>query len=70
MPEEYVFISDLHIGGDEQLKILDFENEFIAFLKMLGERRVQSSSSSVTRSGGAAAPHLSEIPNGVQSSRE
>jgi hypothetical protein len=24
MPEEYFFVSDLHIGGDEQLKILDF----------------------------------------------
>ena len=38
MPEEYFFVSDLHIGGDEQLKILDFEDEFIAFLKMLEER--------------------------------
>jgi hypothetical protein len=25
MPREYFFVSDLHIGGDEQLKILDFE---------------------------------------------
>ena len=38
MPEEYFFVSDLHIGGDEQLKILDFEEEFIAFLKMLEKR--------------------------------
>ena len=38
MPTEYFFVSDLHIGGDEQLKILDFEDDFIAFLKML-ERR-------------------------------
>jgi UDP-2,3-diacylglucosamine pyrophosphatase LpxH len=40
MPKEYFFVSDLHIGGDEQLKILDFEGDFIAFLKGLeqGER--------------------------------
>lgn len=38
MPTEYFFVSDLHIGGDEQLKILDFEDDFIAFLEML-ERR-------------------------------
>lgn len=35
MPEEYFFVSDLHIGGDEQSKILDFEDDFIAFSKML-----------------------------------
>lgn len=38
MPTEYFFVSDLHIGGDEQLKILDFEDDFIAFLKMLEQR--------------------------------
>lgn len=38
MPIEYFFVSDLHIGGDEQLKILDFEDDFIAFLKMLEQR--------------------------------
>jgi UDP-2,3-diacylglucosamine pyrophosphatase LpxH len=38
VPEEYFFVSDLHIGGDEQLKILDFEEEFVEFLKPL-ERR-------------------------------
>ncbi|CAN5708516.1 hypothetical protein BH20ACT12_BH20ACT12_10160 [soil metagenome] len=38
MPEEYFFVSDLHIGGDEQLKLLDFEDEFISFLKMLEQR--------------------------------
>jgi len=32
---EYFFVSDLHVGGDEQLKLLDFEEEFIAFLKSL-----------------------------------
>jgi UDP-2,3-diacylglucosamine pyrophosphatase LpxH len=35
---EYFFVSDLHIGGDEQLKILDFEEEFIEFLKSLEGR--------------------------------
>ena len=40
LPKEYFFVSDLHIGGDEQLKILDFEEDFIAFLQKLehGER--------------------------------
>jgi len=38
MPKEYFFVSDLHIGGDEQLKILDFEGDFIAFLKMLEQK--------------------------------
>ena len=36
--KEYFFVSDLHIGGDEQLKILDFEDEFIAFRKMLEQK--------------------------------
>jgi UDP-2,3-diacylglucosamine pyrophosphatase LpxH len=35
---EYFFVSDLHIGGDEQLKIVDFEEDFIAFLQMLEDR--------------------------------
>ena len=38
MAREYFFVSDLHIGGDEQLKILDFEEEFVEFLQSL-ERR-------------------------------
>jgi UDP-2,3-diacylglucosamine pyrophosphatase LpxH len=38
VPEEYFFVSDLHIGGDEQLKILDFEDDFIASLKMLEKK--------------------------------
>jgi UDP-2,3-diacylglucosamine pyrophosphatase LpxH len=38
VPEEYFFVSDLHIGGDEQLKILDFEEEFVEFLKSLETR--------------------------------
>ena len=39
---EYFFVSDLHFGGDEQLKILDFEEEFVEFLKSLEEREVIS----------------------------
>jgi len=38
MPGEYYLVSDLHIGGDEQLKILDFEPDLIAFLKMLEQK--------------------------------
>ena len=38
VPQEYFFVSDLHIGGDEQLKILDFEEEFVEFLKSLETR--------------------------------
>src|SRR5215213_8446963 len=38
MTREYFFVSDLHIGGDEQLKILDFEEEFVEFLKSLETR--------------------------------
>ncbi|WP_408957406.1 metallophosphoesterase [Natrinema sp. 74] len=32
MASEYVFISDLHMGGDEQLTALDFEDELCDFL--------------------------------------
>jgi len=35
MAREYYFISDLHIGGDDQLQICDFELELIEFLKTL-----------------------------------
>ena len=45
MPTEYFFVSDLHIGGDEQLKLLDFEDDFIAFLKMLEREKGTPSSS-------------------------
>ena len=38
MPGEYYLVSDLHIGGDEQLKVLDFEPDLIAFLKMLEQK--------------------------------
>jgi HEPN domain-containing protein len=39
---ERFFVSDLHIGGDEQLKFLDFEEEFVEFLKSLEEREIIS----------------------------
>ncbi len=35
MNKEYYFISDLHIGGDAELDICDFEPELIGFLKEL-----------------------------------
>ncbi|ELY51290.1 MULTISPECIES: metallophosphoesterase [Natronorubrum] len=38
MATEYVFISDLHMGGDEQLTTLDFEVELLDFLADLEER--------------------------------
>lgn len=38
MATEYVFISDLHMGGDEQLTTLDFEDELVSFLEGLRER--------------------------------
>ncbi|MFC6716502.1 metallophosphoesterase [Natrialbaceae archaeon GCM10025810] len=38
MASEYVFISDLHIGGDEQLTVVDFEEELLSFLAALEGR--------------------------------
>ncbi|RQH02007.1 metallophosphoesterase [Natrarchaeobius oligotrophus] len=38
MADEYVFISDLHMGGDEQLTALEFEDELLSFLADLEER--------------------------------
>jgi UDP-2,3-diacylglucosamine pyrophosphatase LpxH len=35
MPSEYYFISDLHIGGDEQLQQCAFEDELVSFLRDL-----------------------------------
>jgi UDP-2,3-diacylglucosamine pyrophosphatase LpxH len=35
MPTEYYFISDMHIGGDGELRNCDFEVELIDFLKQL-----------------------------------
>ncbi|WP_137288998.1 metallophosphoesterase [Natronorubrum halophilum] len=37
MASEYVFISDLHMGGDEELTALDFESELLSFLADLEE---------------------------------
>ncbi|WP_440007869.1 metallophosphoesterase [Halomicrococcus sp. SG-WS-1] len=38
MAEVYYFVSDLHVGGDEQLQEAEFESEFVAFLEQLEER--------------------------------
>jgi UDP-2,3-diacylglucosamine pyrophosphatase LpxH len=38
MPEDYYFISDMHIGGDGQLSDCEFMDELIAFLEELEER--------------------------------
>ncbi|GAB3020496.1 metallophosphoesterase [Natronobiforma cellulositropha] len=38
MAREYVFVSDLHIGGDDQLTVFDFETEFVEFLDDLRAR--------------------------------
>ena len=37
MADSYYFISDLHIGGDEQLQQVDFLDELLAFLEDLEE---------------------------------
>jgi UDP-2,3-diacylglucosamine pyrophosphatase LpxH len=34
-PTEYYFISDLHVGGDEELQNVEFEAELLAFLRDL-----------------------------------
>ncbi|WP_327050889.1 metallophosphoesterase [Halomicrococcus gelatinilyticus] len=38
MAEVYYFVSDLHVGGDEQLQEAEFESEFVAFLERLADR--------------------------------
>ncbi|ELZ46166.1 metallophosphoesterase [Halorubrum coriense DSM 10284] len=38
MADVYYFISDLHVGGDEQLRQVDFLDELLAFLGDLEER--------------------------------
>lgn len=38
MSKEFYFVSDLHFGGDGQLMICDYTQEFIAFLKKLAEK--------------------------------
>ena len=35
---EYYFISDLHIGGEGNLTICDFETELIDFLQLLEDK--------------------------------
>ncbi|MFC5972195.1 metallophosphoesterase [Halomarina salina] len=35
MATDYYLVSDLHIGGDEQLRHCEFESEFVAFLRGL-----------------------------------
>jgi UDP-2,3-diacylglucosamine pyrophosphatase LpxH len=37
-PEEFYFVSDLHFGGDGQLQVCDYTEEFIAFLQELATR--------------------------------
>jgi UDP-2,3-diacylglucosamine pyrophosphatase LpxH len=38
MSREYYFVSDLHFGGDGQLQVCDYTEEFIAFLRQLAAR--------------------------------
>jgi UDP-2,3-diacylglucosamine pyrophosphatase LpxH len=38
LAKEYYFISDLHFGGDGQLQVCDYTEEFIAFLRQLAAR--------------------------------
>lgn len=38
MPNEYYIISDLHFGGDGNLQICDYTQEFISFLKKLTKK--------------------------------
>jgi UDP-2,3-diacylglucosamine pyrophosphatase LpxH len=38
MSNEYYFISDLHFGGDGNLQICDYTDEFVSFLKKLGKK--------------------------------
>ncbi|MGH3144199.1 MAG: phosphoesterase, partial [Rubrobacter sp.] len=37
MARQYFFISDMHIGGDGELRNCDFEDELIEFLQSLEE---------------------------------
>ncbi|HLM00329.1 MAG TPA: metallophosphoesterase [Pyrinomonadaceae bacterium] len=38
LAKEYYFVSDLHFGGDGQLQVCDYTEEFIAFLQALAGR--------------------------------
>ena len=42
MAKDFYFVSDLHFGGDGQLQICDFTDEFVAFLREL-EKKDQNS---------------------------
>jgi UDP-2,3-diacylglucosamine pyrophosphatase LpxH len=42
MGREYYFISDLHIGGDAELDICDFEAELVAFVRDLADKAGES----------------------------
>ena len=38
MPKEFYFVSDLHFGGDGQLMVCDFAEEFVEFLQKLAKK--------------------------------
>lgn len=38
MAKEFYFVSDLHFGGDGQLQVCDFAEEFVAFLQELEQK--------------------------------
>jgi UDP-2,3-diacylglucosamine pyrophosphatase LpxH len=38
MAQEFYFVSDLHFGGDGQLQVCDFTEEFIEFLRELEKK--------------------------------
>ncbi|MCU1288490.1 MAG: hypothetical protein JWN60_719 [Acidobacteria bacterium] len=38
MASEYYFVSDLHFGGDGQLQVCDYTEEFVDFLKNLSQK--------------------------------
>lgn len=42
MQREYYFVSDLHFGGDGNLQICDFAEEFIGFLKKLEKKETET----------------------------
>ncbi len=39
MSGEYFFISDMHIGGDGQLKYCDYEAELLEFLQRIEQKQ-------------------------------
>lgn len=42
MAREFYFVSDLHFGGDGQLQVCDFTEEFIRFLRELARRDAET----------------------------